>query len=198
MSLLFETIRVKDRKFLNVEYHNNRLNNSRATIFRSKGYIHLETEIAIPPGLNDGINRCRVEYAERIGNVLFTHYTPRNIQSLQLVNGDDIDYSHKFVDRSALQSLLADIRADDILIVKNGLVTDSSHANIVFFDGREWVTPAKPLLCGTARARLLAEGVIREMNIRREDLQKFTKAVLINAMLGFDPGHAIDVTKITT
>ena len=54
---------------------------------------------------------------------------------------------------------------DDVIIVRNGLITDSSYANLIFFDGREWITPKVPLLEGTCRARLLASGKIKTGNI---------------------------------
>ena len=53
---------------------------------------------------------------------------------------------------------------DDILIVKNGLLTDTSIANIALYDGNDWYTPLHPLLKGTKRAELLDKGVLKEKN----------------------------------
>jgi 4-amino-4-deoxychorismate lyase len=72
---------------------------------------------------------------------------------------------------------------DDILIVKNGLITDTSYSNVAFFDGQLWFTPHQPLLPGTARARLLHEGCLQEAKITLTDLHRFEKCSLINAML---------------
>jgi 4-amino-4-deoxychorismate lyase len=44
---------------------------------------------------------------------------------------------------------------DDIIIVRNGFVTDASYANLIFRKGDEWFTPATFLLAGTMRAFLL-------------------------------------------
>lgn len=84
---------------------------------------------------------------------------------------------------------------DDILIVKNGFVTDSSISNIIFFDGYKWVTPDTPLLKGTMRQFLLEAAEIKEETITVQNLTTFTSFRLINAMLGFD-GPEIDVSKI--
>ena len=54
---------------------------------------------------------------------------------------------------------------DDILIIRNGLITDMSYANVAFFDGTQWLTPRIPLLAGTCRERLLETGPIREADI---------------------------------
>ena len=37
---------------------------------------------------------------------------------------------------------------DEILITRNGLLTDTSIANIALFNGKEWHTPKHPLLKG--------------------------------------------------
>jgi 4-amino-4-deoxychorismate lyase len=55
-------------------------------------------------------------------------------------------------------------------------------SNIIFFDGLSWVTPARPLLKGTCRERLLASGLILERDISVNDLSGFTGCKLINAM----------------
>ena len=71
---------------------------------------------------------------------------------------------------------------DDIVIVKNGYLADTSISNLVFFNGTDWITPEKPLLAGVTRERLLAEGRIRTGNIRVTDLDQYTGCKLINAM----------------
>lgn len=72
---------------------------------------------------------------------------------------------------------------EELIIVKNGIITDTSYANLVFYNGKEWHTPSRPLLQGTKRQKLIDEGKIKEREIRVHDLKKFTKCSLINAML---------------
>ena len=67
---------------------------------------------------------------------------------------------------------------DDILIVKNGLLTDTSIANIALYDGNDWYTPLHPLLKGTKRAELLDKGVLKEKEIKYH-----TATHLLNAAL---------------
>ena len=71
----------------------------------------------------------------------------------------------------------------DILIVKNGLITDTSYSNIILYDGKEWVTPESFLLNGVKRQHLLNKCIIKEMKVRTVDLKNFKKISLINAML---------------
>ena len=103
-----------------------------------------------------------------------------------MVHADHIIYDHKYVDRSELNELKDNCRADDVLIVKNGCVTDVTFANIAFTNGKDWVTPDTPLLPGTMRESLLRSGQIRQSRITPCDLTKFSHFRLINAMLGFN------------
>ena len=74
---------------------------------------------------------------------------------------------------------------DEILIEKDGYLTDTSIANIAFYDGEQWVTPAIPLLKGTMRQKLLDEGFLQTRNIKKEELTHYTQVALTNAMIGF-------------
>jgi 4-amino-4-deoxychorismate lyase len=92
-------------------------------------------------------------------------YRPAVVRTLKVVHADDIDYSLKYLDRTCLTGLIDRGVADDVLIVKNGFVTDTSYSNIVFTDGLRWIMPDTPLLRGTMREKLLIEGTIREKKI---------------------------------
>jgi 4-amino-4-deoxychorismate lyase len=70
--------------------------------------------------------------------------------------------------------------------VQGGLVSDTTIANVAFFDGSVWLSPKKPLLEGTTRARLLDEKKIHLADIEANDLKRFKKIALLNAMIGFD------------
>ena len=136
-------------------------------------------------------------YGKDIEAIEFKPYQPRTIKSLKLVEDDEIDYAFKYADRESI-NLLYERRGtyDDILIVKNNLITDTSFCNIIFFDGQKWVTPELPLLKGTKRQQLLDEGIINEARILVEDLGSFKKFMLINAMLDFDENRSLSIHGI--
>lgn len=186
MNLLFETIRICDGTPENLRLHEKRLNFSRQRLYGSTCEISLADHISIPDDCRNGVYRCRVIYEESIISVEFIPYQPAAVRTLKVVHADEIDYSLKYLDRTSLTGLIDHDAADDVLIVKNGLLTDTSYSNIIFTDGREWVTPDTPLLRGTMREKLLREGAIKEERITPDDLGRFTHFRLINAMLGFD------------
>jgi 4-amino-4-deoxychorismate lyase len=128
--------------------------------------------------------------------VEYLPYKPKPVGSLQMVYHDRIQYPYKYTDRSTINSLFALRKdCDDILIIKRGLVTDTSYANIVFKRKDVWVTPWSALLKGTMRAYLLERNLIVEEKIRMEEIKTFEAFKLINALLEFDAPE-IEVSHI--
>ncbi len=106
---------------------------------------------------------------------------------MKVVGCDSIEYNYKYENRECLNELLElKQNCDDILIVKNKKITDTSFSNIVFFDGKKWITPSTPLLKGTKREKLLSDGKIVQNEIKLNDLKYFQKAALINSMLDLE------------
>jgi len=197
MSLLFETIRLQDGVLQNMENHNSRLNHSRKALYKSTDIIDLQQVIQIPSDIKKGLYKCRVSYSKEIKTIEFELYVPRTIKSLRLIEANTIFYNYKYTNRGRLNELLTKReRFDEILIVKNGYITDTSYSNIIFFDGTQWFTPSTPLLQGTMRSSLLKNNVIAEMKIKVADLKQFKKARLINAMIPFESGKDIKIEKI--
>ena len=85
---------------------------------------------------------------------------------------------------------------DDILVVKNGLVTDTSFTNVVFESDKGLFTPSTYLLPGTKRQTLLKERVIKEKVIRIEDIEDYRKLYLINAMMGIEDNISIPISSL--
>jgi 4-amino-4-deoxychorismate lyase len=196
---LFETIRIEGGTPRHLGYHIARMNRSRRELFGATGDLDLAAAIRVPDGAGAGLLRCRVTYGESIGEVTFAPYEPRAVRSIALADGGRLDYAHKYADRSGIENLLAaGVRegADDILIVRGGLVTDTSAANIACFDGTRWVTPSTPLLPGTTRARLLDLGLVVAREIRVAGLADFGAFALMNAMIEFDTANPIPVSAI--
>lgn len=134
--------------------------------------------------LSAGTFKVHIDYSREDSSVTVTPYTPKHVESLRLVTADDIDYAYKYADRTPLAACLSRRGScDDVIIVRNGLLTDTSYSNIALFDGTSWLTPRHPLLMGTMRAALLDSGLLHEADIRPADLPSFTTVSLINAML---------------
>ncbi len=195
--ILLETIKVENGTLQNLQFHQERLDRSRFEFLGLKDTIGLKSIIKVPDRARRGVFKCRVVYGETIVRIRFVSYRARLITTLKIVVDNEIDYSYKYADRSKLEKLLLQKSdCDDILIVKNGLITDTSFSNIVFFDGTEWHTSNQPLLNGTKRESLLRTGKIRSCEIRIEDLWKYSKFALINAMLDSDKNTCLATENI--
>ncbi len=169
--------------------------------YPDNGYhADLSSLIPVPGDLDPGIFRCRVLYGREIKKIEFHPHRTRIIRSLKLLSSDQINYSYKYADRSLLDSLFEQrAGCDEILIVKNGFITDTSISNIIFrlTDG-SWVTPDTPLLNGTMRMYLLESGRITEASVRPKDLPAFTGAKMINCMMDLDTGSLIEMKHIVS
>ncbi|NLJ06239.1 MAG: hypothetical protein GX437_01080 [Sphingobacteriales bacterium] len=197
MSLLLETIRIEKGLPCHAAYHEHRMKYSLEKVFSVTRSFNLKKELHIPDEAFRQTYKCRIIYDEEIRQVEYVPHVKTPVKVLKIIENNRISYPFKFADRSKLNELFSlKGKADDILIAKNGFVTDTSRANILFSDGEKWITPATPLLKGTCRQRLLDEGRIFEQEIRTSDLVFFRSFVLINAMLDFLPENQLPVQNI--
>jgi len=196
MYRLIESIKVAKKEFHNLAYHQQRMNKTRKELFNLDDEIDLAKELKIPAGLSDSVFKCRVIYLEKILSVEFHPYEARNLKSLQIVNADDIDYAYKYEDRSKLQKLLCKCTADDVLIIKNGFITDTSYSNIVLSKDSKFFTPNTYLLNGTKRQKLLDEKIIEQTKIAVADITGYEKIFIINSMMDLEDQPGIPVANI--
>ncbi len=196
MYRLLETIKVKEGKAYNLDLHNARFNKSRLELFHCQQKLDLRDLLIIPEKCNTGLWRCRILYNDELFSIDFIPYAKRDISSLKIIVCDNIEYSYKYEERNRFAELMKlKEGCNEICIVKENKITDTSFSNIVFYDGIEWITPANPLLKGTKRELLIQDETIREKNIILSDLKNYTYASLINAML--DLGETIiDIKNI--
>lgn len=180
-----ETIRIEDGVPHNLYYHQLRMERTMRRFFPHASVPSLKEKLNKTAWPSDTIMKVHVEYSgQGITLVKAVEYHIRRIRKLRLVTCDDIDYAFKSVDRGRLEQLVQQNGdADEIIIVKNGLLTDTSYSNIALYDGTEWLTPKIPLLKGTMRQSLLDRGVIVERDITSSDYLSYKKVSLINAMM---------------
>ncbi len=194
---LLETIKCFNGQLYNINWHNTRFNQARQEYFGLHTKMNLANFIKVPSSSKKGLFRCRISYSKAIEKVEYIPHEYKTVSSLKLVEENKIDYHLKYADRSKLTELF-EKRGDydDILIIKNGCITDSYTANTLFFDGVQWWTPDTPLLAGTQRARLLSEHKIGVCKITSKDLWRYEKVGLINAMWDLENMPVISIDKI--
>ena len=130
-----ETIKISNGKAANLPYHQARM---------ERTIRHFFPQLALMPRLQDLITpkdsmslfKARVVYGTHgVELVEYAPYSMRQISTLKIVHDDTISYSYKYTDRSVLNALTAQkADCDEIIIVKNNLITDTSFTNLALFD----------------------------------------------------------------
>jgi 4-amino-4-deoxychorismate lyase len=197
MYLFIETICYEGGAFQRIELHNARFNSTRKQFFGMQTNLQLELLLSIPPTMKSQTVKCTITYASAIIDIDYSIYKIRPLSSLQMVCSDSIDYSFKFANRTIVNSLfnLRD-QSDDILIIKNGFIADTSYANIVFKRKNLWYSPQNPLLKGTRLQSYLNEKRITPALLSIKDLPLFSEARIINAMISIENSPVIRIENI--
>ncbi len=193
--MFLESICINDGQPVNLEAHIERMH---ITALEHGFRLPVLPTISsvLPSHLTHGKVKWRILYREEIQTMEFLPYKPKTVQSLRLVEGNP-DYAFKYADRSALEELLVQKGdCDEILIIREGLVTDTSYSNVVLQQGDQFYTPTSFLLNGTRRQQLLRNGSIKERVIRATDLHRYDHLLLINALLNLNESSSIPIHNI--
>ena len=194
---LFESIRLEDGVMPLLDWHQERVNRSRRSLYARKPALKLHKILEKQELPQTGLYKVKVRYDADAEVVSWSPYSLRRVSSLRLVRQDDLLYQHKFQDRNGIDRLWEQRgAADDVLIVQHGYLTDTSYHNIALYDGTKWYTPSCPLLRGTRRASLLAAGLIQPALIRERDLHHFQKIRLFNAMISWDEAPEVEIGQV--
>ena len=186
MCRFIESIKLADGRFYRLELHQARVNKAFADFYPTIKPINLSELLLKSNFPKSGTHKCRIVFDSDVQFLEYTPYVRREIKSLKLVETDMDTLPYKIEDRTKLNIAFAKRKnCDDILMTKNGLLTDTSYSNIALFDGSKWVTPKFPLVYGTNRAYLLSDNKIIEKDINFSDLKNFTHIRLFNAMIEF-------------
>lgn len=182
---LIETIKIVNGKCLNLEYHCRRAEFTIQEPVVSDEFAH-------------GTIKWRIVYGDNLPvESQMSHYALPRINSLRMIDATKVDYTRKYEDRSSIEKLMR-LRGlcDDILIHRNGMVSDTSFCNVVFENEYGLFTPSTPLLEGTKRQMLLDRGIIAERDIMLADIPNFSNVRLINAMIEIEDNVIIQTENI--
>jgi 4-amino-4-deoxychorismate lyase len=177
--LFFETIKCDDFEIYNLNYHKKRVAKTIKCNLNLEEYIY---------PINEQLVKCKLIYDKNgIIDIEYSPYIKKVIYSFKLIFDDTITYDTKKLDRKNIHNLYEQKEDnDEIIIIKDGFITDTSIANIAIWYEERWLTPKTPLLKGTTRERYLENGFLSEANITVKMLEESTKIALLNAMIDFD------------
>lgn len=196
MSQFIESIKVEDQEVFLLDLHQKRVNQTFShfgkedSIDLAKIYKNLQHD-------EDGLFKLRIAYDldKRIRTQMIPYAIPE-IQDFKLVENNSFDYSFKFEDRKELDKMKAKAKAEEIIIVKNNHITDTSFSNLLFLKGKDWFTPSTYLLNGVQRQHLLKQKKIKETEITLQNIKQFTHFQIINALNDFDDMFIYPIDRI--
>jgi len=196
MCRFVESIQLKAGQFKRLELHQVRLQKALEESYPNVKVIELAESLKNTYFPTEGLFKCRVVYDSEIRLIEFAPYIRREIRSLKLVETKLKSRAYKLEDRSGLNAAFAQRDdCDDVLLVRDGLLMDTSYCNIALYDGENWFTPGIPLVYGVNRAELLAEGKLIEKDIAVDELKNYRQIALFNAMIEFGE-LVLDIGKI--
>lgn len=145
-------------------------------------YLFMQVEAAYA-GDSHPVRKLRVIFGAGIEEWTADEYVTKKISTLKVVHDDSVTYDYKYADRSSIERLFSQRGdCDDIIICRNGLVTDSSFSNIILSDKTGFYTPLSSLLEGCMRQLLLDDRKITAKQISVKELFNYRYIYLVNAM----------------
>ncbi|MDR1082069.1 MAG: branched-chain amino acid aminotransferase [Deltaproteobacteria bacterium] len=191
-----ETVKLQDGRYRLLELHQRRLARTWTEAFgREPGFRLADV---LPPPPDGGLYRARVRYPgpDVVPTVTLHDYAFPCPETLRLVRDPGLDYRLKFFDRTAIDALKASCGASDFILVRDGGLTDTSIANLVFEGEGGLFTPHGCLLAGVKRESLLMSGRISARRIGPEDLGMYRKVFLVNAMIDLEDDVSVPTGRI--
>lgn len=197
MYRFIESIKVEDQKAYLLDLHQKRINATFDHFGNGDSSIDLEKMFKDLQHDEDGLYKWKITYDldKNVRTQMIPYAIPKTTDFALVVN-NDIDYSFKFEDRTSLEKMKAKSKAQEIMIVQNDHITDTSFSNLLFFKNKEWFTPTTFLLNGVQRQHLLKNKKIKETEITTKNIREFTHFQLINAMNDFDDMFIYPLEKI--
>ena len=196
MSRFIESIKIEDQKAFLLDLHQKRVNQTFAH-FGKEGSIDLAKIFKNLEHDEDGFYKLRIVYdLDKKFTTQLIPYAIPEIENFQLVENNSYDYSFKFEDRKEFERMKTKAKTEEIIVVKNNHITDTSYTNILFLKGKEWFTPTTYLLNGVMRQNLLHEKKIKETEITLQNIKEFSHFQLINAMNDFDDMFIYPIERI--
>lgn len=195
MYQFIETIKIKNGKFQNLSFHLQRMKNTIMDFFNIDFITNIDN-LQIPEIYINDVVKCRIIYSSKIDSIEFLNYEIKKINKLKIIEDNNIEYDYKFLNRQRLDYLY-NLRndCDEIIISKNGLITDTSYSNIVLEKKGKYYTPNTPLLKGTKRDFYLKKKIIVPITISIDNLFEYENIRLINSMIDLEESPIIKISK---
>ena len=184
MTRLIESIRIYNGSAELLARHQQRVESAYLHIFDSKSPLALDKIIARNPPPISGLYKLRVEYDEKTFEMEYIPYSTPQFHSYRLaIIPSDFDYRFKYADRALFDLITRETEPGMLpILVRDGMITDSTFTNLVFRKGDTLFTPITPLLKGVQISKLIDDGSVKPSIIAQADIKLYDEIIPTNAM----------------
>jgi 4-amino-4-deoxychorismate lyase len=197
MSLLLETIRIKDGIAENLDIHDERVTASQLAVDGLRRLDPINEILADYPPPGKGLIKARLIYNKDLFKIQYQKYVKSKISKLVLWETNSIYYPFKFANREIFDKIKKRLPAEsEAIITVQGRITDTTYTNLAFKQNKHWYTPEHPILKGTQRAYLLNAKIISLADITVKDLPSFDSVRLFNAMMPWEESIELSINNI--
>ena len=181
-----ESIKLQNGVFQRLKLHQERVNKAFEICFPDEKPFKLTEILCSETYPQEGTFKCRIVFDESQQEIEILPYNRREIKSLKLVDIQLETTEFKPENRTEIYAAFSKRdNCDDVLLIRNGFITDTSYCNVALFDGVGWFTPKFPLIYGVNRLELIQSGKIIEKEIPVLELINYKQIALFNAMIEF-------------
>lgn len=186
MLQFIESIKVEDQEVFLLQHHQKRIVETFQHFGKACGINLAEIFDQLKHDEN-GLYKWRIVYdLENNIKTQMLPYAISEISDFELVTDDNIEYDFKYLERKDFDRLKMQSNADEVIIIRDNKITDTSFSNLLFLKDKKWYTPDSFLLNGVQRQHLLDSKKIKTADITLDNIKNFSHFQLINAMNDFD------------
>jgi 4-amino-4-deoxychorismate lyase len=177
-----EEIKCSGGEYHNLECHAIRMDRTLRHFF-GKRFVHEHLREFLPEPPDRSTLKCTLIYSDAVLSAELAPWAPPAVKTMGVVAVEGLDFIYKLEDRSELAKIREFAGADEVVIIRNGFVTNCSTGNLVFRD-REGVlhTPLHYIHAGTKRALLVKSKKVTTHPIKASSIHSYDRVMIINAM----------------
>lgn len=179
-----ESIRVFGGKAENLSYHQARVRDTFAHHFRNRKPVSLQQVIDDNPPPENGLFKLRIVYSETVEVAEYLPYLTPHFKIFRCFSvPDDFEYQFKSANRQLFDEISQKAGADVLpVLIRKGVVTDSTITNLIFKKRDQWFTPTSLLLQGVQLQKVTEAFPLHRIKIRETEIETFDAIYPINAL----------------
>jgi 4-amino-4-deoxychorismate lyase len=194
--VFIENIKADNGLYRNLAGHAVRMDRTMRRFFRQP-FVQSTLVKLLPSPPKQGVYKLTLLYSDSVISAEFSPFEKPVIKTLAMVDAGPFDYIFKSWNRDQLKAIRDFSGADEALIVRNGFVTNTTEANIVFRDpAGALFTPLHYIHSGTKREYYIRNKTVTAYPIKQTQMDCYETVILVNSMLDIEDDVSVPCSEI--